>query len=204
MAHTKEFQITALNYAKEIGSIPRAAQYFGVDTRTMYRWNDEHKICPINKIRTFTEEQKREILSYANKYGLTGAMREFNVDIATQISWNRTRNIYKPMGRREDATHAKQYQRFSKKEKLEILRFVRDYGISKAVRKYNVASSTIQFWNATYKVYQKRRHRTFTSRQKQDVIKYATGTSVIDAAKKFNLPHHQIQRWIDDKARSER
>ena len=198
MAHTEDFKKAALNHAKKIGSIPQAAKDFGVDTRTMYRWNDEYHICPIQQMRTFTDEQKREILTYANQHGLTSAMREFDVDIATQLSWNRTLHIYKTTGRHERTTHAKQYQRFSKEEKLEILCFVRDYGISKAVRKYNIAPSTIQFWNATYKIYQQRRHRTFTSKQKQEIVKYATDTSVVDAAQKFNLYHHQIQRWIDD------
>lgn len=204
MAHTKEFQITALNYAKEIGSIPQAAQYFGVDTRTMYRWNDEHKICPINKIRTFTEDQKCEILSYANKYGLTGAMREFNVDIATQLTWNKTRNIYEPTGRREDATHVKQYERISEAEKKEILCFARDYGVTKASQKYNKPTSTIQLWNGIYKIYKQRKHRVFTPEQKENIIQYANDTSIAEAAKKFRLYGHQIQRWIDDKARSER
>ena len=169
----------------------------------MYRWNDEHKICPIQQMRIFTEEQKCEILTYANEHGLTGAKREYNVDISTQLTWNRTRNIYKPTGRREDATHTKQYKRISDAEKKEILYFARDYGVTKASQKYNTPTSTIQLWNGTYKIYNQRKHRTFTPEQKDNIIQYANDTSIAEAAKKFRLYGHQIQRWIDDKARPE-
>lgn len=202
MAHTTEFKLAALNHAKDIGSIPQASKDFGVDCRTMYRWNDEYKICDIRPMREYSDQDKVQILEYADKHGLTSAMREFDVNIFTMLSWNRTLKIYRATGRRADATHVQQYEEASTEKKLEILHFARLHGISKAVKEYNTASSTIQTWNTELKIYKTRRHRTFTPEQKAQIIQQANATSIASAAKKFNLYSHQIQRWIDDMTRS--
>jgi transposase-like protein len=199
MAHTTEFKKTALNRAKAIKSIPQAAKEFGVDSRTMYRWNEEYHICDIRPMREFSDEEKKGILEYANTHGLTGAMREYDVNIFTILSWNKVLNIYQAKGRRENATHVQKYEKVSKEKKLEILNFVKEHNISAAVKKYNKASSTIQTWNAELKVYKVRRHRVFSDKQKADIIQYANITSVADAAKKFNLCHHQIRDWMKTK-----
>lgn len=203
MAHTIEFKINALNHAKSIGSIPQAAKLFGVDSRTLYRWNNLYHICQIQQMREFTDEEKKKILEYANQHGLTSAMREHNIDIATILSWNRKFKIYINTGSRHTgATHTKTYTRNTTEYKLEVLNFAKQYGVSKAIRKYNIPSATIQYWNADLKVYPVRKARTFTPEQKENIIQYANNTSITEAAKKFHLYGHQIQRWIDDKTRS--
>lgn len=202
MAHTTEFKLAALNHAKDIGSIPQASKDFGVDCRTMYRWNDEYKICDIRPMREYSDQDKVQILEYADKHGLTSAMREFDVNIFTMLSWNRTLKIYCATGRRENATHVQKYEEVSTEKKLEILNFVKTHGMGQAQKKYNKASSTIQTWNAELGVYRPRTHRTFTPEQKDKIIQFADSTSIAEAAKQFHLYSHQIQRWIDDKKRT--
>jgi transposase-like protein len=195
MAYPKEFQIAALEHVKKVGTI-QAAIDFGVDPKTILRWNREHHIYKKQEMRKFTEEQKREILTYANEHSLTSAMREYNLDIYTILKWNEKLNIYKPTGHRAEATHKKKYEVPTNEKKQEVLDFVKKHGISKAVRAFNIPSSTIQTWNKKEQVYKARKHRTFTEAQKALIIEQAKKTSVSEAAKKYNLYNHQIHNWI--------
>ncbi len=148
------------------------------------------------ELRTFTDEEKIKILKYANKYGMTSAMRKYNVDVATQRVWNKKFNIYKKTGRRTKATYKKKYKHHNTEYKMEVLLFTKQYGISKAGRKYNLPASTIKSWNAELKVYTPRKHRTFTDSKKAEIIQFATENSVAQAAKKYNLGSGYINHWI--------
>jgi transposase-like protein len=150
------------------------------------------------ELRTFTDEEKIKILKYANKYGMTSAMRKYNVDVATQRAWNKKFNIYKKTGRRTKATYKKKHKHYDTEYKMEVLLFTKQYGISKAVRKYNLPTSTIKSWNAELKVYTPRKHRTFTESKKTEIIQFAAATSVAEAAKKYNLSSGYINNWIKD------
>jgi transposase-like protein len=79
---------------------------------------------------------------------------------------------------------------------MEVLLFTKQYGISKAGRKYNLPASTIKSWNAELKVYTPRKHRTFTESKKTEIIQFAAATSVAEAAKKYNLGSGYINHWI--------
>ena len=79
---------------------------------------------------------------------------------------------------------------------MEVLLFTKQYGISKAVRKYNLPASTIKSWNTEFKVYTPRKHRTFTESKKAEIIQFAAETFVAEAAKKYNLNSSYIKQWI--------
>ena len=202
MAYTKEFKIATLNHAKEIESLPRAAKAAGIDERTIYRWNRKYKICEVRQVREFSVSEKIEILDYANKHGLTGAMQKFDIAIHNLLMWNKDLKIYEPIGRRVQSDAPNRYERVSLEKKLEILKYVKDNDLVSASKKYNKAISTIQYWNSVLKVYKTREHRIFTPEDKEAIIQDADKTSIADAAKKYKLRGHQIQEWIKDKIRS--
>ena len=79
---------------------------------------------------------------------------------------------------------------------MEVLLFTKQYGISRAVRKYNLPASTIHSWNKELKVYAPRHRRTFSEDKKAEIIQFATETSVADAAKKYNLGSNYIKQWV--------
>lgn len=202
MAHTPEFRKAALYHAKDIKSMSQAAKDYGIDLRTMYRWNDEYKICEVKQIRFFTDEEKKKMLTYANLHSLTGAEREFKVDVHTLLEWNKVFHIYNPNAERTDITHKKEFELQDEDFKLTVLNFVKENSLLKAVHKYKLPRSTIQYWNGIYRVYDARKCRTFTDEQKQEIIQYANETSVADAAKKYKLYGHQITRWKNNKQRT--
>ncbi len=195
LRYSEAYKIATLEGAKRFG-IVKASEDFKVPTKTISRWNKEYRIYTVQKMRFFTDEQKKEILTYANQHGLTSTMREYNIAIHTMLKWNRTFKIYENTGRRTDATHLKKHTRNDKKYKLEVLNFAKRYGISKAIKKYNIPSATLQYWNAELKVYTVRKTRTFTPEQKAKIIQEANETSVADAAKKHKLYGHQIKTWM--------
>lgn len=202
MAHTKEFKKEALYHAKKIKSMQQAAKDYGIDLRTIYRWNDEYKICDVKKIRFFTDEEKKNMLAYANMHTLTGAEREFNVDNHTLLEWNKKFHIYNPNAERTEVTHKKEFTLQDEIFKLTVLNFVKENSMIKAVYKYNLPRSTIQYWNSIYRVYKPRKHRVFSNEQKEEIIQYASETSIAEAAKKYKMYGDQITRWIKDKQRS--
>ena len=75
------------------------------------------------------------------------------------------------------------------------LRFTKQYGVSAAIRKYNLPDSTIRSWNNKYKIYQTRKIRTFSQGQKNLIIKYALSHSFAMAAKKFDVTSEQVKIW---------
>ena len=64
------------------------------------------------------------------------------------------------------------------------------------MKKYNIPSATLQYWNAELKVYTVRKIRTFTPEQKAKIIQEANETSVAETARKYKLCGHQIKTWM--------
>ena len=194
MKYSLDFIMDVLKYAKDNGST-RAARHFDIQHSTIKRWNDRYHVYEAQENRKFSEQQKTEILVYANEHGLSSAMREYNVDVATIREWNEKRGIYQQTGRRKDATHKKQTVHQSEKFKLEVLNFVKQHGISKAMRKYNLPDSTIRSWNKQYKVYVPRKARCFSEAEKRLIVKFAEEHSVTKAAHDYSVTTEQIRNW---------
>ena len=197
MAYSDAYKIAVLKDAKKFGTI-YAAKKHKLPPKTLLRWNDKFKVYEKQHMRKFTDEEKIKILEYANQYGMTSAQREFDIDVATQRSWNTIFKIYKKEGRRENATHVKKFERATLEFKKEVLNFAKQYGISKAVRKYNVPASSLQNWNRDLKVYAIRQFRKFTEEKKAEIMQYATETSLAEAAKKYDVGSSYIKKWIKD------
>lgn len=197
MAYSDAYKIAVLKEAKKFGMI-YAAKTHKLPPKTLLRWNDKFKIYEKQHMRKFTDEEKIKILEYANQYGMTSAQREFNVDVATQRSWNEVFGIYKKEGRRKNATHVKKLERTTLEFKKEVLNFAKQYGISKATRKYNVPASSLQNWNKELKIYAIRQFRKFTDEKKAEIIQYAVKTTLADAAKKYDIGSSYIKKWIKD------
>ncbi len=81
-------------------------------------------------MRSFTEEQKVEILMYAETCGLTNAMRLYKVDTATIQEWNKTRQATK----------------YSDETKQMITDFAKRYSIADAARKFALPGHLIKKW----------------------------------------------------------
>ena len=194
MAYNKEDIMAILQYAKQYGPV-HAAKKFNVASSTILRWNHKYKVYTMQTMREFSEHDKTTILKYAQKHGLSAAMRKYNIDMSTMRKWNEALNIYQATGRRPKATFKKRMVRPPEEFKLEVLRFAKQYGVSAAIRKYNLPDSTIRSWNDKYKIYQTRKIRTFSQGQKNLIIKYALGHSFAMAAKKFDVTSEQVKIW---------
>ena len=67
--YTEKYKLSALEYAKEFGVV-KASKDYGLPTKTILRWNDIFHVYEKQVMRTFSDETKKEVLEYANKYGL--------------------------------------------------------------------------------------------------------------------------------------
>lgn len=192
--YAEKYKLSVLEYAKEFGVV-KASKDYGLPTKTILRWNDIFHIYEKQVMRTFSDETKKEVLEYANNYGLTSAMREYDIDTAIILTWNKIFKIYQGTGRRKNATHQKKFEIAPVEKQLEILKFAKEHGPSKAIRKYNVPMSSLRNWNKELKVYPVRKPRTFTPQQKQQIVHYAMTESVPQAACMFNVYSSQIYTW---------
>lgn len=196
MAYSYEEKIAILEFARDNGTIA-AAEYFGVSSSTVVRWNKKYQIYETLIMRTFSIDQKIEMLQYANEHGLSNAMLHYNVDVATLQAWNKKLNVYKQRGPKRISTANKLDVRGSLADKIRVLEYARDNGPSAASRTYRIATSTIRFWNKELNVYPTRTHRTFPPEQRAKIIAYANQHSIADAAREFKVAGFQIQDWIN-------
>ncbi|MBQ5700143.1 MAG: hypothetical protein IIV74_02525, partial [Alphaproteobacteria bacterium] len=145
--------------------------------------------------RTFSLEQKIEILKYVQKYSLTHAMQTYNVEISIMQRWNKTLHIYTTSGRKEKTMYSKHSSRTSDAHKMRVLQYAKIHGPSAASREYGVPKSTIQLWNNRYHVYEIRAFRKFTDKKKQEIIDFARTSTLSVAARKYQVSIYQIQEW---------
>ena len=76
-------KIAVLKYAHEFGPSAAAREY-NIAASTIRLWNNTYRIYETRKHRTFSPEQKREIIDCANTDGIATAARKYNV-IGSQI-----------------------------------------------------------------------------------------------------------------------
>ena len=76
-------KIAVLKYAREFGPSAAAREY-NIAASTIRLWNNTYRIYETRKHRTFSPEQKREIIDCANTDGIATATRKYNV-IGSQI-----------------------------------------------------------------------------------------------------------------------
>lgn len=193
--YVPDFIMYVLEYARDYGTTV-AARHFQLQSSTIMRWNNKYSVYQTRIMRRFSDKQKIEILKYASEQGLSSAMREYGVDVAVIQKWNKKLNIYQQTGQRKNATHKKQLERASEDFILEVLHFVKKYGVSKAVREYGVPDSTIRAWNKKYQIYTPRLARKFSDAQKRLMVKYAAMHTVAQAAKQYDVTGDQIKDWV--------
>lgn len=195
MAYSYAEKIAILEFARNRGTIA-AAEHFGVASSTVVRWNKKYQIYDTLIMRTFSIDQKIEMLQYANEHGLSNAMNHYDVDVATLQAWNKKLNVYKRRGTKRFSTTNKLPVRGSLATKMRVLEYARDNGPSAASRTYNIAISTIRFWNQELNVYPTRKYRAFSAELQSEIIAYANQHGIADAARHFKVRVFQIQDWI--------
>lgn len=195
MAYSYAEKIAILEFARNRGTIA-AAEHFGVSSSTVVRWNKKYQIYETLIMRTFSIDQKIEMLQYANEHGLSNAMNHYDVDVATLQAWNKKLNVYKRCGTKRFSTTNKLSVRGSLATKMRVLEYARDHGPAAAARVFNIAASTIRFWNQELNVYPTRKYRVFSAELQSEIIAYANQHGIADAARHFKVRVFQIQDWI--------
>ena len=72
--YSEAYKIATLNSAKLFG-IVKASEDFKVPTKTISRWNKEYRIYTVQKMRFFTDEQKKETKFGVVRNGITTNMQ---------------------------------------------------------------------------------------------------------------------------------
>lgn len=75
---SEEFKRLVLECARDNGP-SKAARMYNVAASTIRLWNKELNVYPTRAHRTFTPEQRAEIIAYANEHGIATAAHKFNV-----------------------------------------------------------------------------------------------------------------------------
>jgi len=191
MRYTKEKKLEILNYAYEHG-VMNAARKYHVDEGNIKKWNDKYHIYDPRVRHEYSETEKRQILGEVLTYGVTQTAYRHNLSPVVLARWNKILDVY-PRGR---AVVHDNPDKHSEEEKLEILKYTKEHGISSAARRYNVSQSLIQVWNTAYKFYKTRKYTRRTDAQKAEILTYATQHSILEAARKYNVADGTIRQWI--------
>ena len=199
MAYSTAEKLEILNYAKEYG-LEATVQTYHVSKATVILWNKKYNIYPVREKRIFSRDEKIAILKQAQKIGLNAAAHKFDIASQSLYQWNKSLRVYNKLSK---AGH-KRRPHFSPTERREILTYVKEHGLAKAIRKYHIASSTIYAWNNIYHVFETRGIRHFTPQQKQEILQFAAEKSVTHAAYKFDIATHTIRQWQEKQSKHSR
>lgn len=191
MAYSKEKILEILNYAKEHG-VMNASKKYKVHNGTIKYWNDEYNIYTPRVRHSFSDAEKKKILTQVLTDGVVRTAYKHNLSPVILARWN---NEFKIYATGKPVVHDGM-RRFTDSEKREILQYAKDKGISRAARKYQVSQSLIQVWNAAYNYYESRTYTKRTPEQKAEILSYAAEHSVPKAAKKYNLADGTIRGWL--------
>ena len=80
-------------------------------------------------------------------------------------------------------------------EKMNILKYARQYGPIAASRHFNVPSCSIIRWNRKYKVYETQKMRTFSVAEKTEILQFAETNGLTAAMHKYNIDMSTMRVW---------
>ncbi len=188
-----------LQYTEDNG-ISAAVKKYNVGASVISGWADEYGI--------YTKSGKRkkkttarisrpiaqifEIVDFAINNTVKKAVEKFNVPDATIRKWIKH---YAKCDRR--AVAAEKECVLSVEEIFKVLEFAGTNSVLSAVEKYDIAESTIRFWNNQFHVFDTRMCRVFDGALRKKIIESAKANSVPEAARLFDVTTDQIRGWID-------
>lgn len=192
-------KIEILQYTEDNG-ISAAVKKYNVGASVISGWANEYGIYtksgkrkkkPKARIRR-PVAQIFEIVDFAINNTVKKAVEKFNVADATIRRWIKH---YAKCDRR--AVAAEKECVLSVEEIFKVLEFAGTNSVLSAVEKYNIAESTIRFWNNQFHVFDSRMCRVFDGALRKKIIESAKANSVPEAARLFDVTTDQIRGWID-------
>lgn len=133
--------------------------------------------------KSYTDNEKLEILRYARDHGVVAAAEHFNILRQLITKWNRQMQVYKP-----------KTPEYPTEKRIEVLRYAAQKGPTAAAKKFNVSIGIIELWNREHKIYSPS-IRKFTTENKIEILNYVKKYGLMEAADKYDVHASTIVSW---------
>ena len=200
--YTDAQKLEMLEYARIHGP-KKAADKFDVPCPTICTWNAQFKVFPNTQAHynrtarsavNYSNEEKVQILKFAQTYGLGVAQKKFNVGRYIMARWNQEYRI----------CTRKDYVKYTEEYKIAALRHAAKFGRKSAIDKYHVTYSLLGKWNAKYNLLTPGQSKTaaatrskakFSNEQKIEILNFARVNGVAVAVLKYNITSGRLRSW---------
>ena len=174
--------------------IKEAAEKYNVPFNTVRFWRSSYiRRSRLNqrKYRSrCSEEEKTEVIRYADKHGNKAASEVYNVPLSTLSFWQDSK-IRKMDG--------KCYSRYSDERKAEIFDYASKHGINAASEVYNVPYNTVRRWRYSnigkLRLNRGKGGTKYSKEEKEKITEYAVEHGTMAAVKKYKVPLSTVYVW---------